>query len=532
MLQTTLIGTFFLFSTALAEDSGDSGKDTSTAERLDSAPYLVDVESDDGWWSETLDFTGFSSKETLVIFMDASEDSSYASLRLTDDDEVVAKSVPYAEYDMEDGPRFVSVLKVNPTIEETVDLDVVLKPSDRARMLLCNEIVTNQNDSGPGSLRQATADVRDGGSVCFDPQVFSTYAPIELTTAILVDKNVSFLGTTANGVTIHGAASERLFTINAGAQVFMNGLMLRYGSDQQGGLIKSSGTLSMRECGLTDGSAEYGGAIYAGGTISLVDSRVSDSAADTSGGGIYCDACALSIERSDITWNTAVLGGGIYADEGAVSLGDYSEVMNNTAQQGGGLYADGAGSTPHVIDTGSFTTNTAQEDGGGVYLNGGTLELHADPQISGGPGAIDGNIAINGGGVFVRQGQLSVYGNATIRYNASQGDGGGVYSQGLVTVGDSASIYNNNTKGSGGGIYNLQDVELTDSARIEQNSASNVGGGIYNNGEVQVSDITVRITNNWATNSGGGVFNDDAGSITHTGSEVVNNTPNNIVSTP
>ena len=51
--------------------------------------------------------------------------------------------------------------------------------------------VTNGNDSGPGSLRQALADAQDGDTINFDPSVNT----VTLTTAELaIDKSVTLSG--------------------------------------------------------------------------------------------------------------------------------------------------------------------------------------------------------------------------------------------------------------------------------------------------------------------------------------------------
>ena len=59
-----------------------------------------------------------------------------------------------------------------------------------------NTTVTNTNDSGPGSLRQAIADVAVGGTIVFDSAVFNVPQTITLNSLLLINK----------GITIDGAA--------------------------------------------------------------------------------------------------------------------------------------------------------------------------------------------------------------------------------------------------------------------------------------------------------------------------------------
>ena len=66
-------------------------------------------------------------------------------------------------------------------------------------------IVTNTNDSGPGSLRQALADVSNGGMIQFDPGLNGQ--TILLTTAgLAIDKNITIDGPGANQLAVTKSA--------------------------------------------------------------------------------------------------------------------------------------------------------------------------------------------------------------------------------------------------------------------------------------------------------------------------------------
>src|SRR5438093_7741809 len=71
--------------------------------------------------------------------------------------------------------------------------------------------VTNTNDSGPGSLRQALADVNDGDTIDF-----AVTGTIALTSGgLVVDKSVTISGPGPTLLTVSGYV-----TLNAGFRVF------------------------------------------------------------------------------------------------------------------------------------------------------------------------------------------------------------------------------------------------------------------------------------------------------------------------
>src|SRR5438034_6515683 len=77
--------------------------------------------------------------------------------------------------------------------------------------------VTNTNDSGPGSLRQALAIVNDGDTI-----EFAVTGTIGLTSGeLLVDKSITISGPGANTLTVRrdSATHFRVFHVNAGHTV-------------------------------------------------------------------------------------------------------------------------------------------------------------------------------------------------------------------------------------------------------------------------------------------------------------------------
>src|SRR5438477_11616753 len=82
--------------------------------------------------------------------------------------------------------------------------------------------VTNTNDSGPGSLRQALADVNDGDTINF-----AVTGTIGLTSGeLLVDKAITISGPGAASLTVNGNAKSRVFHIGSGRTVTISGLTI------------------------------------------------------------------------------------------------------------------------------------------------------------------------------------------------------------------------------------------------------------------------------------------------------------------
>src|SRR6266480_5731961 len=84
--------------------------------------------------------------------------------------------------------------------------------------------VTNTNDSGPGSLRQALADANDGDTINFDASV----GTVILTTAELaIDKSVTLSGAPQMVTVVRASQTEfRIFYVMPGHSVEIDGLSI------------------------------------------------------------------------------------------------------------------------------------------------------------------------------------------------------------------------------------------------------------------------------------------------------------------
>ena len=110
--------------------------------------------------------------------------------------------------------------------------------------------VTNGNDSGPGSLRQALADANDGDTINFDPSVNI----VTLTTAELVITKSITISASPQTVTVQRAPQApqfRIFHVMPGHSVEINGLTISGGhitGDNGGGILNDNSTLTMAHC--------------------------------------------------------------------------------------------------------------------------------------------------------------------------------------------------------------------------------------------------------------------------------------------
>src|SRR5881296_4788685 len=112
--------------------------------------------------------------------------------------------------------------------------------------------VTNTNDSGPGSLRQALADANDGDTI-----TFAVTGAISLTSGeLVINKNITISGPGANLLAVSRAANAapfRIFHVMLGHAVIIEGLTISNGSVLNtfgGGIYNVESALTVISCAL------------------------------------------------------------------------------------------------------------------------------------------------------------------------------------------------------------------------------------------------------------------------------------------
>jgi hypothetical protein len=159
-------------------------------------------------------------------------------------------------------------------------------------------MVTNANDSGPGSLRDAVAIASWGDEIRFEPALSGI--PIKLTSGqIVIDKDLAIVGLGKEFTIILGSpwspfpqsdVPSRILNITAGVSVTIDSLRLVDGhsgySEGGGGAVLNQGNLAIRHSkvnGVSRGGC--GGGVSNSGDLLLIDSEMTGIAADIPGGG-------------------------------------------------------------------------------------------------------------------------------------------------------------------------------------------------------------------------------------------------------
>ena len=195
-------------------------------------------------------------------------------------------------------------------------------------------IVSNANNDGPGSLRQAMLDAQSGQTIAFDPGFFISPSSIELTEALPEITQPVFIqgpGADLLGITrSESADSFALFQASGFDGTFaISGLRLFGGSSFAGGAI-SHAAQYLRVSGLDidNNNSDLGGGVFirdAEGAL-IIDSSIRLNSASTDGSGIYagCNGdrdCIFALVNSTVSGNLSGIGGpasiAIEADRGA-----------------------------------------------------------------------------------------------------------------------------------------------------------------------------------------------------------------------
>jgi hypothetical protein len=248
--------------------------------------------------------------------------------------------------------------------------------------------VTNTNDAGAGSLRQA---VLDANALAGPDVIAFALAPADHAIALTggelaVTDSLAINGPGAAQLTVSGGGLGRVLSVsNTGltaTQVDVRGLTIT------GGL-----------------AAEGGGILNAGGVLTLTDvilsgNRAAGAAGAGGGGG-------------------SGLGGGIANEGGALTL-VHSTLADNIAQGGAGAGGQGAN---NIGGAGGAGGQGGGGFGGGIYNAGGALvlvdTLFSGNQALGGAGGAGGN-----GGQGTNPGQSAPGGGAGGQGGGGVGEGG------------------------------------------------------------------------------------------------------------
>jgi hypothetical protein len=333
---------------------------------------------------------------------------------------------------------------------------------------------------------------------------------------------VFYVGPDALNVTL-GSLDSNEILIDGGAALGANGGgILDAGDSSQ--LTLTNVTVENNSAVANHGTGGVGGGIYSSGSVILIDSIIGTIAdpntADLLGGGVWAQD-GVSLDSSHVDGNHAATwanlagqggGGGIFVNDGGVTLDDGSSVNHNTAQFGEGGGISVAAGYVQVSGASHVDFNSAQ-DVGGILV-----------------GAIDSSLG-NGPTAVSATGGSSVDSNSSTagQHQSPRNLGGGgiaVVSTGDVTI-DASQVDDNSTIGmySGGIVVGLGSITVTNGSQIDGNSNNGPGGGLAANfgGTVTVSNHS-QVDGNTGAALGGGIVNfaGPHGAINITGGSQVN----------
>lgn len=371
--------------------------------------------------------------------------------------------------------------------------------------------VTNTNDSGPGSLRQALADANPaGGSIIRFPGVTGT-----IRGGLAIDRPVIVEGPGADRLAITGRAFDVRVDVT---NVVISGLSLIDGvgsSDLRGlggggGLrVLTNASVTVSDCVFTGNTTRSGnvgplgepdpwapwhrsgGAVFNSGNLKLIRCTIVNNMSGESGGGpsiepraggdgagiyntgqLYMEACNVSSNR---------------CGQGGSGRGGACDGVNGPGGWGGGLYNVGRA----VIVSSAFNRNSAGRGGDGC--DGDNF------YFVGGHGATGGS----GGGIF-SSGDL-VISNCTLVGNSSGSGGFGArggyrYTPTLERLGGVGG--NGGNSGHGGAIHNRGSLQVVNTTIVGNTAVAGGRAGPAGPGTGGVVGAT-------GTNGeGAGIYND------------------------
>lgn len=351
--------------------------------------------------------------------------------------------------------------------------------------------VTNANNSGTGSLRQAVinannaagADSIDFSSFFNSPRTITLASQISITGPVTID------GPSAANVTISGNDAVRIFDTQsapAGAAISLVDLTLtsgRVSGAESGGALRAGDeSISATRCIFTRNVATIGGAISAasGGFVALNDSTITQNSALDSGGAVYVAGGPVTATNCEFQFNGTNGSGGAICATGALLSVSGCTFVSNSAQSGGAIFAQ------IVVATDcSIQGNAAVSTGGAVYVAGtGASAAFTRCDIS--DNRVTSTVYSGGGG-------MNIVGDLTLEASTVSGNwvagswgeggyypgfGGGALVTGAATIRN--STISTNSAGSYGGAK--ASTMLIQNSTITGNKAINILGQAYGGG--------------------------------------------------
>ncbi len=376
--------------------------------------------------------------------------------------------------------------------------------------------VTNVNDSGAGSLRQAILDANAAAGadvIQFDPGLSGTITLSSSLPALTEAVTVNGLDAVAidGGWRDGGPSGFSVFQVGSVTGNFaFNDVTITGGNATYGGAIGfvgSSGDITITSSSITGNYSAEGGAIgtydtYTG-SLTVIDTTVSSNRGGNGSAGITVDNVVTSFP---VTISNSIFDSNV-----------------NTNGEGGALYLDMAETDRATITGSTFTNNISYTEGGVLHLAGGNVTI-ADSTFT-------GNTTTGSGGALYLDYGDNVITNSVFSGNSAAYDGGAIHTSSDESLTISGSTFTDNIANTatalygGGAVHTDRGTSLTiESTTISGNSA-NKGGAIEFYGDL-THGLTIRnstISNNTADVNGGGILSVYVGSVTVENSTIAAN---------
>lgn len=344
--------------------------------------------------------------------------------------------------------------------------------------------VTNCDDSGAGSLRDAIASAASGDTIDFtglscNSIVLSGGAlPVPLA-------SLTIQGPGSGTLSISGNDADRVFDHTGTGTLDLRGLTLTHGhASGDGGCVRSAANLSLDDvvasaCAAGDATVAgiNGGAVAVAGDATInggaFDGNTLDGTQRVRGGAIAVGN-TLSVTGTSFTNNTA------WSHAGGLP--------NDNIAEGGAIFAlAGTTLTDSVISGNTVKSDTYEVFGGGVAS--GSHPDHAIGSLS----MLRGHVHDN---------------TTTTMCDVCAPQGGGIASVGETQVRDSQilsnTVYSPNHYGGGGGLRVFQASDaIVSGSTVANNHAPSAGGGLFGPEGGVLSVETTLVTGNSAGNEAG-----------------------------
>ncbi len=326
--------------------------------------------------------------------------------------------------------------------------------------------VTNTNDAGAGSLRDALAAAGDGDVI--DATGISGTITLATGELVIADE-VTISGPGSGALTIDAGNTSRIFSSNnvlgAGETLTISGFTLTQGN------------------GVGAAASGAGGAVFVSGPNAVACNLVVDDVAFLAnsstnlGGGLYFDQCdggSVTISDSAFTQNTGP-SAAMWVEEMATTTITATTVTGNTAAAGDCCAILYLGSTDATTITDSNISDNDNLYTGG---NGVIRAFYPDSSLTIANSTLSGNLTSDNGGGGLLYGEWSDVDllQSTIVDNVTPGSGAVMYLFDDAEISVVGTIIANNTDASGSGAAAVEFATgglLTD---LERRSSTNAQG--------------------------------------------------------